>query len=77
MSETNSNDSQSQPKTTATKAIAAGITGTVVAFLTSLITAQADDVVTSGEWTVIALGTVIGAAAAFGVTWQAPANRVK
>jgi len=45
--------------------------------LTGLATAAADNVVTGQEWINVALATVIGGAAAFGVTWSAPANRVK
>lgn len=58
--------------TTKSKAWAAGITGTVVAFLSTLITATSDNVVTTNEWTTVALATVIGGAAAFGVTWSTP-----
>lgn len=62
---------------TATKAWAAGAAGTAVAFLTSLHQALDDSVVTGQEWTSVALATVIGGAAAFGITWAAPPNRVK
>lgn len=64
-------------KTTSTKAIAGGVAGTLVAFLTGLTTAIDDSVVTQGEWVTIALATVIGGAAAFGLTWASPANRAK
>lgn len=59
------------------KAIASGIGGTMVAFLTGLSTALQDGGVTSQEWVTVALATVIGAGAAFGFTWAAPANRDK
>lgn len=54
------------------KAVASGATGTAVAFLTALITANADGIVTSGEWLTVALATVVGAAAAFGITYATP-----
>lgn len=54
------------------KAVASGITGTAVAFLTALIVANSDNAVTSGEWLTVALATVVGAAAAFGITWATP-----
>jgi hypothetical protein len=57
---------------TTAKAWAAGATGTAVAFLTGLQSAIADNGVTSQEWTTIALATVVGGAAAFGVTWAVP-----
>lgn len=56
------------------KAIASGITGTAVAFLTALIVANSDGNVTSGEWLSVALATVVGAAAAFGVTYATPTS---
>lgn len=59
------------------KAVAAGVTGTLVSFLTGLQVAVQDSVVTQNEWVTIALATVIGAAAAFGITWAAPANTPK
>jgi hypothetical protein len=62
-------------KTTSTKAIASGVAGTLVAFLTGLRLAIDDASVTQGEWVTIALATVIGGAAAFGLTWASPANR--
>lgn len=58
-----------------TKAIAAGVTGTLVAFLTGLATAVQSPGVTDQEWVAVALATVLGGAAAFGITWNAPANR--
>lgn len=62
-------------KVTSTKAIAAGVTGTLVAFLTSLGTAVQTPGITDQEWVAVALATVLGGAAAFGITWNAPANR--
>lgn len=56
------------------KAVASGIVGTAVAFLTALITANADGAVTSNEWLAVALATVVGGAAAFGVTWKTPTS---
>jgi predicted regulator of Ras-like GTPase activity (Roadblock/LC7/MglB family) len=62
-------------KTTSTKAIAGGVAGTLVAFLTGLTTALQTPGVTDQEWVAVALATVLGGAAAFGLTWTAPANR--
>lgn len=62
-------------KMTSTKAIAAGVTGTLVSFLTGLGTALQTPGVTDQEWVAIALATVLGGAGAFGITWSAPANR--
>lgn len=56
------------------KAVASGITGTAVAFLTATIVANSDGVVTSGEWLSVALATVVGAAAAFGITYATPTS---
>lgn len=56
------------------KAVASGAVGTAVAFLTALIVANSDEVVTGGEWLTVALATVIGGAAAFGVTWATPTS---
>lgn len=56
------------------KAVASGVTATAVAFLTALITANADGSVTSGEWLSVALATVIGAAAGFGITYATPTS---
>lgn len=66
-----------QPGTaqTADKAIAAGAVGTAVAFLSSLSQA-APGGLTGQEWVDIALATVIGGAAAFGITYSVP-NRAK
>lgn len=58
-----------------TKAIASGVTGTLVAFLTGLGTAVQSPGITDQEWVAVALATVLGGAAAFGITWNAPANR--
>lgn len=63
------------PQTSA-KAIASGVTGSAVAFLSALIPAAEDNVVTGQEWLTVALFTVIGAAAAFGITWAVP-NKAK
>lgn len=60
---------------TSTKAIASGIAGTLVAFLTGMTTALQTPGVTDQEWVAVAMATVIGGAAAFGITWQAPPNR--
>lgn len=54
------------------KAVAGGVTAGVVAFLTGLSVAYADEVVTGGEWINIALATVVALAAAFGVTYATP-----
>ncbi|QSJ04778.1 hypothetical protein [Cellulosimicrobium phage DS1] len=59
------------PQTSA-KAIAAGVTGGTVAFLSSLIPAASDNVVTGQEWLTVGLATVLGLAAAFGITWNTP-----
>jgi hypothetical protein len=56
------------------KAIASGITGTAVAFLGGLGIAYADGVVTGQEWVNIAIATVLGAAAAFGITYATPSS---
>lgn len=56
------------------KAIAGGIVGTTVAFLSALIVANSDEAVTSGEWLTVALATVLGGAAAFGITWATPTS---
>jgi hypothetical protein len=53
------------------KAVAAGATGTAVAFLSALGVAMPGGV-TGEEWVAIALATVIGMAAAFGITWATP-----
>lgn len=58
-----------------TKAIAAGVAGTLVAFLTRLEAAVDVGGVSDKEWVAVALATVVGGAAAFGLTWFAPANR--
>lgn len=60
---------------TADKAIAAGAVGTAVAFLSSLSVAM-EGGVTPSEWVNVALATVIGAAAAFGIVYGVP-NRAK
>lgn len=62
-------------KMTSTKAIAGGVAGTLVAFLTGLSTALQTGGVTEQEWVTVALATVLGGAAAFGLTWASPANR--
>jgi len=62
-------------KMTSTKAVAGGVAGTLVAFLTGLGTAMQTPGVTSQEWVTIALATVLGFAGAFGLTWGAPANQ--
>lgn len=54
------------------KAFAGGAVTTVVAFLTAFITANADQAVTGNEWAGIALATVLGAAAGFGITYVTP-----
>lgn len=54
------------------KAIASGVVGTAVAFLGGLTVAYADEIVSGQEWINIALVTVLGAAAAFGITWATP-----
>lgn len=54
------------------KAVAGGIAGTAVAFLGGLGIAYTDNVITGQEWVNIALATVLGAAAAFGVTFATP-----
>lgn len=54
------------------KAVASGVAGTAVAFLGALGVAYTDSVVTGQEWVNIALATVLGAAAAFGVTFATP-----
>lgn len=56
------------------KAVASGVVGTSVAFLTATITAASDGAITSGEWLTVALATVIGAAAAFGITYATPTS---
>lgn len=57
------------------KALASGVTGTVVTFLSTLQIALSGGV-TPEEWVGIALATVIGGAAAFGITYTVP-TRVK
>lgn len=64
-------------KTTSTKAIAGGIAGTLVAFLTGMGTALQSPGITEQEWVAVALATVLGGSAAFGLTWASPANRAK
>ena len=54
------------------KAIASGVAGTAVAFLGGLGVAIADEVVTGQEWVNIAIATVLGAVAAFGITYETP-----
>lgn len=54
------------------KAIASGVTGTAIGFLTALGVAFSDNVVTGGEWIAIATATVLAAAAAFGITYATP-----
>lgn len=56
------------------KAIASGIVGTAVAFLGGLTVAFADEVVSGQEWINVALVTVLGAAAAFGITYATPTS---
>lgn len=56
------------------KAVASGLTATVIAFLTATITANADGAITSGEWLTVALATVVGAAAGFGITYATPTS---
>lgn len=56
------------------KAIASGIAGTAIAFLGGLSIAYADDVITGQEWVNIAIATVLGATAAFGITYATPTN---
>jgi fatty acid desaturase len=56
------------------KAIASGITATVIAFLTATITANADGAITSGEWLTVALATAVGVAAGFGITYATPTS---
>lgn len=56
---------------TTNKAWAAGITATVLAFLTGLSTAL-DGGVTAQEWITIAIATITTGAGAFGVTWAVP-----
>lgn len=62
---------------TSTKAIAGGVAGTAVAFLTGLTTALQTPGITDQEWVAVALATVLGGSAAFGLTWASPANRAK
>lgn len=64
-------------KMTSTKAIASGVAGTLFGFLTGLGTALQTPGITDQEWVSIATFTLLSAAAAFGITWAAPANRVK
>lgn len=54
------------------KGIAGGVAGTAVAFLTGLGTGLADGTVTGQEWVNIAIATVLGAVAAFGLTYATP-----
>lgn len=54
------------------KAVAGGVAGTLVAFLGGLGVAYADGAISGQEWVNIALATVLGAAAAFGLTWGVP-----
>ncbi len=53
------------------KALASGVVATLVAFLGTLQVAI-DGGVTPEEWVSIALTTVIGAAAGFGITYATP-----
>lgn len=62
-------------RTSSTKAIAGGTAGTLVAFLTGLTTALQTPGVTDQEWVAVALATVLGGAAAFGLTWASPPNQ--
>lgn len=56
------------------KAIVAAVGGALVGGLTALSTALADEVVTSGEWTTIALAVVIGSGIVGGATFIAPTS---
>jgi hypothetical protein len=57
------------------KAYAGGLTSGVVAFLSTLQIAAVDNGISLQEWITIALATVIGLAAGFGVTYSIP-NKV-
>jgi MFS-type transporter involved in bile tolerance (Atg22 family) len=54
------------------KAVASGIVTTVVAALGAVIVANADDVITANEWLNVALATIGGFAAGFGITFATP-----
>lgn len=60
---------------TKTKAIAAGATAVASTFLSTLIVALDDGVVSDVEWLKVALAVVGATGAAFGVVYAAPANR--
>lgn len=56
------------------KAIASGLVGTAVGFLSALGLAASDGTITGGEWIGIASATVLAFAAAFGITYAVPAS---
>lgn len=56
------------------KAIAAAVGGALVGGLTALQASLSDEVVTSQEWTTIALATIIGSGLVAGATFFTPAS---
>ena len=58
------------------KAVAAGIISALAAGLSALVVAQGDNVVTSAEWTTVALAVVVAAGAAFGGTFAVSSPKV-
>jgi hypothetical protein len=66
--------SSSSPKVTlgTAKSVAGSITTTVLAFLTAVLFANGDEVITANEWLSIGIATVIGAAAGFGIPYITP-----
>lgn len=64
-------------ETTATKAVVAGVSATVLAFLGSLQVALTDGNVTGTEWVAVAIATVAALGGTFGFTYVAPANKPK
>jgi hypothetical protein len=56
------------------KSIASGVVGTAIAFLGGVAIAYADNAITGQEWVNIAITTVLGAAAAFGITYATPTS---
>lgn len=56
------------------KAVAAAVGGALVGGLTALQSALSDELVTSQEWTTIALATIIGSGLVAGATFLTPAS---
>lgn len=70
MSETTDRGAGGETSFTANRrTLLTGVAATLVSFLGGLQVAYNDGVVTNPEWVDIALMTVLGAAAGFGITW--------